>query len=222
VRSTPDRSALGACVAPEQAAGTAHQRQAERGRRPDIAYLLIDENGYVSGEGGALLVLEDGEIAGYGSLTGGGGANVEHGITPNRPGGSRGALYCTTPSSGFTVSAGQQDRLTVLGVKGSQVQILSSRRRDGRFPHHEGAAHQRFYLHKQAIFRSCLSVLLILRSRLAGTDSCPTGAKLEHGVGRVEMGSRSAPVRRCGFGHFGAGSGQYSAEGSSAPRPLPR
>jgi hypothetical protein len=28
------------------------------------------------------------------------------------------------------------------------------------------------------------------------------GAKLEDGVGRVEMGSRSAPVRWCGFGHF--------------------
>jgi hypothetical protein len=36
----------------------------------------------------------------------------------------------------------------VLGVKGSQVQILSSRRHDGRFPFVGGAAHQRFYMRK--------------------------------------------------------------------------
>jgi hypothetical protein len=59
---------------------------------------------------------------------------VEHGIAPSRSEGCWCASYCTVPSSGFAVSAGQRDLLTVLGVKGSQVQILSSRRRDGEFP----------------------------------------------------------------------------------------
>jgi hypothetical protein len=36
-----------------------------------------------------------------------------------------------------------------LGVKGSQVQILSSRRRDGRFPCYWGAAHRCLYLRKR-------------------------------------------------------------------------
>jgi hypothetical protein len=68
------------------------------------------------------------------ALTSTGGANVEHGIAPNLPEGQRGASYCTAPSSGFSVSAAQSLLLTVLGVKGSQVRILSSRRHDGEFP----------------------------------------------------------------------------------------
>ena len=67
------------------------------------------------------------------SLTGRGGAIVEHGIAPGWRGGAQAASYCTSPSSGFSVSAGQRNPLTVLGVKGSQVQILSSRRH-GRGP----------------------------------------------------------------------------------------
>jgi len=58
-----------------------------------------------------------------------------------------------------------------LGVKGSQVQILSSRRRDGRFPHDEGAAHRCLYLRK--------------RCRLLGTGV----------TSRVEIDD---PLRRCG------------------------
>jgi hypothetical protein len=52
-------------------------------------------------------------------LAGRGGANVEQGIAPCLPGGCCGAAYCTTSSSGFCVSAGQRDPLTVLADRGS-------------------------------------------------------------------------------------------------------
>jgi hypothetical protein len=61
---------------------------------------------------------------------------------------------------------------------------------------------------------------MILLSGLTGTDSRPTGANLEHGVGQREMGSRSAPARRCGFGHFGLVQ-VSTARRVSRPRPLP-
>ena len=59
-----------------------------------------------------------------------GGANLEHRYTLNcvqrRPTG----LIRTAVTGGFSVSAGRRTVRTSLGVKGSQVQILSSRRRD--------------------------------------------------------------------------------------------
>jgi hypothetical protein len=60
------------------------------------------------------------------TLTIAGGANVEHGIAPNRPEGHRGASYCIGQSSGFSVSAAQSLLLTVLAVKGSGVRIPSA------------------------------------------------------------------------------------------------
>jgi hypothetical protein len=51
----------------------------------------------------------------------------------------------------FSVCAVQRDLLTVLGLKGSQVQILSSRRCDGRFPCYWGAAHQSIYQRKRSL-----------------------------------------------------------------------
>jgi hypothetical protein len=41
-------------------------------------------------------------------------------------------------------------RRATLGVKGSQIQILSSRRPDGRFPCYWGAAHRAIYQRKCA------------------------------------------------------------------------
>jgi hypothetical protein len=85
------------------------------------------------------------------ALTGLDGANVEHGLASSGPEGRGGASYCTTPSSTFSVSAGHRVLLTVLGVKGSQVQILSSRRRDGRFSVLRGIAHQSIYQRKHLL-----------------------------------------------------------------------
>ena len=56
------------------------------------------------------------------------GANLEHPVASNLPGATCASLYDASLSSGFSVSAGRRNPLTVPGFKGSQVQILSSRR----------------------------------------------------------------------------------------------
>jgi hypothetical protein len=67
---------------------------------------------------------------GKGSLTERGGANLEHRYTLNYAEQRPTELNCTAVTGGFSISAGHVPMRTSLGVKGSQVQILSSRRRD--------------------------------------------------------------------------------------------
>lgn len=64
------------------------------------------------------------------SLTEQGGANLEHRYTLNYVQLRPMELNCTAVTGGFSVSAGSTILRTSLGVKGSQVQILSFRRRD--------------------------------------------------------------------------------------------
>src|SRR5687767_7710862 len=65
-------------------------------------------------------------------LTEVGGADLEHTVDVNRPEHARAAPNCTTATCAESVPAGQGTRRATLGVKGSQVQILSSRRQIGR------------------------------------------------------------------------------------------
>jgi hypothetical protein len=92
-----------------------------------------------------------------------------------------------------------------LGVKGSQVQILSSRRSDGRCHLLDDAAHLRVYLLKHRklwIFGSrfidlaCWSTLVVERQ---------TGAKLERAAFGHEMGSMIRSRFRGLFGWILAG-----------------
>jgi hypothetical protein len=64
------------------------------------------------------------------SLTELGGANLEHGYALNYGQRRPTDLICTAVTGGFLISAGHAAMCTSLGVKGSQVKILSSRRRD--------------------------------------------------------------------------------------------
>ena len=64
------------------------------------------------------------------SLTARGGANLEHRYALNYAKKLLTELNCTAMTGGFSISAGRARMRTSLGVKGSQVQILSSRRRD--------------------------------------------------------------------------------------------
>jgi hypothetical protein len=64
------------------------------------------------------------------SLTERGGANLEHRYELNYAEQRPTELKCTAVTGGFSISAGHVPMRTSLGVKGSQVQILSSRRRD--------------------------------------------------------------------------------------------
>jgi hypothetical protein len=93
---------------------------------------------------------------------------------------------------------------TLLGVKGSQVQILSSRRHDGRFLATGGAAHQRSYLRKRSAKRSSVASRMISLVARPCRDPYLTGANLEHDVRRGEMGSRSAPGPQRSTRRFGA------------------
>ena len=58
------------------------------------------------------------------------------------------APNCTTGTSGFFVSAAQSTLQATLGVKRSQVQILSSRRRDRVVSLHEASPDLRPDLHR--------------------------------------------------------------------------
>jgi len=64
------------------------------------------------------------------SLTERGGANLEHRYALNYAEQRPTELNWTAVTGGFSISAGHGALRTSLGVKGSQVQILSSRRRD--------------------------------------------------------------------------------------------
>ena len=64
------------------------------------------------------------------SLTERGGANLEHRYVLNYAEQRPTELNCTAVTGEFSISAGHAAMRTSLGVKGSQVQILSSRRRD--------------------------------------------------------------------------------------------
>ena len=59
-----------------------------------------------------------------------GGANLEHRYALNYAKKLLTELNCTAMTGGFSISAGRARMRTSLGVKGSQVQILSSRRRE--------------------------------------------------------------------------------------------
>jgi len=63
-------------------------------------------------------------------LTEWGGANLEHRYALNYAKKLLTELNCTAMTGGFSISAGRARMRTSLGVKGSQVQILSSRRLD--------------------------------------------------------------------------------------------
>ena len=101
--------------------------------------------------------------------------------------------------------------MTYLGVKGSQVQILSSRRSDGRCPLVGGAAHSWVYLRK-----CCLKLILIASANdlyLASTlvVARQTGAKLERAVSAREMGSMIRSRFTGLFGRFRVGCGAFDA-----------
>jgi hypothetical protein len=85
------------------------------------------------------------------SLTNRGGANLEHRYTLDCVQRPPTGLICTAVTGGFPVSAGRAAVRTSLGVKGSQVQILSSRRRDRAVSPSEAPPDLRPDLGKQSI-----------------------------------------------------------------------
>jgi hypothetical protein len=124
------------------------------------------------------------------SLTERGGANLEHRYALNYAEQRPTELNYTAVTGGFSISAGHVPRRTSLGVKGSQVQILSSRRRDRAVSSAEDAARLCADLGELLIQLIISGSSVDLVGWLNSASARVSGANLEHGVEARRNGVR--------------------------------